>query len=169
MRPGRLLGLLLLAVCWVAGGGAVQADPGEGPDVERFSDPFAHELWLQFDLPVNSLWLRDPDSGVTLGAPVGYEGRTALMQAYLQAGQSVLTVGEREVRRLPEFPLGDLRAQFQVTRREGRSWAVLVFRDAQERTARYAIPQQWELKDPRASTLISVRREFERLLLKLAL
>ena len=159
--------LLLLSSGWCQD--SSQAIPALEP-TERVTDLWGNEVQLYFDLPDNILTFSDAERGVHGRVILGAQERNELMLAYLQAS-NVATALQSEGHKNTEIrtSLRGTDVTFKVARRDRRNWVVLYVDDGKGAQARFAIPQTWELKDPKLRELMVIKQGFEQLLLKSAL
>ena len=139
------------------------------PDTkELVKDLFEDEARLYFCLPDNVLVFVDKARDRCQGITLGFTERNDLMQAYMKACDKASKIKDGEED--PGFAVvfGGTPVTFRAARRENRSWVVL-YVGPENQAARFAIPQVWDLKDPRISELIAIKSGFERLLVKSAL
>lgn len=172
MRPLRLCLQTLLLLLWfggpVLGQEVPQLDPL--PDTkELVTDLWGNEARLYYDLPDNLLILTDPHRGVRCNVALGTIERNDLMLAYLRSSNLALTM--KATSKDPGFSvnLRGVDVTLKAAHREKRSWVVFYFSNPDGRQARFAVPQTWELKDPKVLELAEIKRGFERLLLKAGL
>ncbi len=137
---------------------------------ERVADLWGNELRLYFDLPDNFLVFTDTARSVRSQVTFGLNERNDLMLAYLRASNVATTLksdGQKDSG--VAITLRGKNVDFKVARREGRSWVVLYVDNGEGHQARFAVPQAWEIKDPKLKELIDIKQGFERLMLKAAL
>ncbi len=140
------------------------------PDTpEKVTDLWGNELRLYFDLPDNFLVFTDTQRNVRSKVVFGLNERNDMMLAYLRAGNVATASKEEQVDPGISITLRDRKVVFKVARRNNRSWIVLYVESENGQQARFAVPQQWGLKDPKIRELIAIKQGFERLMLKAAL
>jgi hypothetical protein len=163
-----LVGLLLGSPCL--------AQPPPDPNAplpetqEVVKDLFNDEARLYFALPDNFLVFVDPASGTRQTIVLGANERNDLLTAYMKACDQAHRAKEGEQDPGTSITLGDRLVTFKTARRDSRSWVVVyVSGPAQEEKTRFAVPQVWDLKDPKMTELYGIKSGFERLLIKSAL
>ena len=164
----RVLLLILLLACplWAQ----------EAPDLsqplpetkELVKDLFGDEVRLYFCLPDNVMVFVDKAHDRCQGIPLGFTQRSDMMQAYMKACDKATRIKDGEDDPGFTIDFGETPVTFRAARRENRSWVVL-YVGPEDQAARFAIPQLWDLKDPRISELIAIKSGFERLIIKSAL
>lgn len=172
MRPHRLwLKILALLLC-LGGPLLCQESPALEPlpdTSELVTDLWGNEVRLYYDLPDNLLVFTDPRRRVRCRVPLGATERNDLMLAYLRS--SNLALGLKPESKDPGFSvnLRGINVTLKAANREKRIWVVFYFANPEGQQARFAVPQAWDLKDPKVLELAEIKRGFERLILKAGL
>ncbi len=157
--------LLVISPCW-----SQETNLESLPETsEKVADLWGNELRLYYDLPDNFLVFTDQGRGVQSRVVFGLDERNDMMLAYLRASNIANATKEDQVDPGISITLRDRKVVFKVARRDSRSWVVLYVDSENGESARFAVPQQWDLKDPKIRELIAIRQGFERLMLKAAL
>lgn len=155
---------LLLPVPLAAQGAPDLSQPlPETKEIVR--DLFEDEVRLYFCLPDNVMVFVDKSRERCQGITLGFTQRNELLQAYMKACDKATRIQDGEDD--PGFTLefGETPVTFRAARRDNRSWVVL-YVGPEDEAARFAIPQLWDLKDPKIQELIAIKSGFERLLIK---
>lgn len=136
---------------------------------EKVVDLFGNEARLYF-IPggENIMVFVDPGRDISRAITLGANERNSLMTAYMKACDRINAVKEGEAEEAVSVDLRGAPVVFKAARREKRAWVVLYVGD-RDAPARFAVPQAWELKDPKLEQLYGIKSGFERLLLKSAL
>lgn len=135
---------------------------------ETVKDLFGDEARLYFCLPNNVMVFVDTSRERCQGISLGYTERSDLLQAYMKACDKATRIQEGEEDPGFRLDFGETPVTFRAARRDNRSWVVL-YVGPDDQAARFAVPQVWDLKDPRIQELIAIKSGFERLLIKSAL
>ena len=169
---GLLQGALLLCLMLLNWPALAQPAPEQAEPLpetkELVRDLFGDEVRLYFSLPDNILVFVDTANGTRRSLTLGDNERNDLLSAYMKACDKATRVKEGEQDEGFAINMGPTEVTFKTARRDNRSWVVLYVGDA-EGSARFAVPQLWEMKDPKILQLIEIKSGFERLLIKSAL
>jgi hypothetical protein len=169
---GLVLGALLLCCMLLNWPALAQPAPNLAEPLpetkELVRDLFGDEVRLYFSLPDNILVFVDTANGTRRSLTLGDNERNDLLSAYMKACDKATRVKEGEQDEGFAIKMGPTEVTFKMARRDNRSWVVLYVGDA-EGSARFAVPQLWEMKDPKILQLIEIKSGFERLLIKSAL
>ena len=139
------------------------------PTREKIADLFGNEIRLYFALPDNDLVFIDTKLDRRHTLTLGPDERSNLMAAYLKACAAANIVQEDRPVDVLTIAVRDQQVTFKAARKEERSWVVLYVGRANEQIVRFAVPQLWDLKDPKLEALYQIKSGFERLLLKAGL
>lgn len=140
------------------------------PDTpEKVTDLWGNELRLYFDLPDNFLVFIDRGRNVQSQVAFGINERNDMMLAYLRACNVATASKQEQVDPGIVISLRGQKVAFKVANRDSRTWVVMYVESESGQEARFAVPQQWGLKDPRVLELMEIKQGFDRLLLKAAL
>lgn len=147
-----------------------------GPDLtalpdtqDKVVDLWGNELRLYFDMPDNFLVFLDFERDVQSKLTFGLYERNDMMGAYLRASNLANTIKEGEVDPGFVLPVREQKILFKAARRHNRTWVVLYASGPEGKEARFAIPQAWDLKDPKIKELIATKQGFEHMLIKAGL
>ncbi len=173
--PRLLAKAALLAICLL--GSPLLGQPA--PDLaqplpetkELVEDLFGDQARLYFRLPDNFLVFVDKERGTMQMLTLSDNERNTLLTAYMKACDRANVAQEGQKDAGTSISLGDRNVTFKVARRDKRAWVVLYVSGPgpDEQTTRFAVPQAWDLKDPKMEVLYGIKSGFERLLIKSAL
>lgn len=173
--PRRMAGAALLFFCLLAAPLPAQPAPDLAEPLpetkELVEDLFGDQVRLYFRLPDNFLVFLDKERGTLQMLTLSDNERNALLTGYMKACDRANAVREGQKDAGTSIDMGDRKVVFRVARRDQRAWVVLYVSGPgpDEQTARFAVPQAWELKDPKMEVLYGIKSGFERLLIKSAL
>lgn len=138
---------------------------------EMVEDLFGDQARLYFSLPYNYLVFSDKDKGTLQMLLLSDNERNDLLTGYLRACDRAHLTPEGQKDEGTSIKMGDRQVTFKVARRDKRAWVVLYVSGPgkDEQTTRFAVPQAWDLKDPKMEMLYGIKSGFEGLLIKSAL